>query len=422
MTSFVRRMVFDFRPAWLAAIAVLVAILPLLDGLWLAQPRSLIPQVFVFFLAMPALTAATIKLPVWGMLPVSRREIGRAQWWLAVASPLLIVLASLSAALAVVGLCGGVAASPAQIAALAGDECALAVAFPALALWNSIARNRLAAVVAVGWLALLAVVAFSPLTLAVGLTAGALAATAAVVTYLAPTMVLLRSTVQLSIGARRAGARSRPTLRSGMRGWATLAAPFLTDTAGMAVVSIFAFATMRLLARHGNALTDPTAAGFAMAVLALAPSIFGAQVRQSARALRGLPVSGDFLASASIGAVVAAQLLAFSALYLACRLLTGPADALLRLLPFAIGFSACSLPLYLRSRNPIGAALSFPVFIIGNDILAGSPTLAWLGVAVGFAGVVAGWVWLRFELTRGRRAYRPWPTATSSWRGRQLPG
>src|SRR6201995_4553661 len=80
----VRRMVCDLPTGWLLYAALMALMIPALDGLWLMHPDGRMPLTAALFMAAPAGVQAATKLPIWRLLPVSRRQIGQARWWMAV--------------------------------------------------------------------------------------------------------------------------------------------------------------------------------------------------------------------------------------------------------------------------------------------------------------------------------------------------
>jgi hypothetical protein len=358
-----------------------------------------------------ALGQASIKLPVWRLLPVSRRQIARARWWLSVGGPLALLVAGLAVALAAVEAMGLLRATPGQIAALLGGECALALAVPVVSVAGGLGF-RTAAGITLLWVAILAALALSRPGPFFGLAAGAVALAGAAASYLFPRTALLDALV--APPRRQAGAG-----RSGRyKDWAALLRPLLIDAAVLAVSSIGFFVVMRMVIHQTNPLRDVSvAAATGMGMLALAPMIFGVRIKQSARSLRLVPVSGLALASILVGAAASVQLLAFAAFYLFCRLSHGPADQALALLPLVIGAGACVLGLRLRGWWQATIYL-WPVFALISAPLVDWPAFAAVSAALGVASLAAGWWWTHFELTRGSHVYRPWPTSVVTWRGR----
>lgn len=419
MSVAVRRMVCDIPLWWLLFAALCAVLTPLADGLWLIHSDERMPLIVTIFLSPIAISLAAVKLPVWRLLPVSRRQIGRAQWWLTFGGPLILQLVSLALALVVVGLTGAMRASPAAVLALAGGGCAVGVAFPAMNLLAWALRKRVGATAAaiplLLWLIFIVPLVFSPLSLTPALRfafplAGAIAIAVAIATYLISPVTFPD---QSMVGRGSAHGPAGRLVRPGVKGWATLWRPFLGTTAFAAVVSTGLFIVMQLLTRQ----IDPIAAATGIAVLTMAPLIFGGMVRISARALRGVPVSAAVLTSGLLAAAAAAQLPAFAALYVACRLWRGPAAEVLALAPLVVGFGACCLALTLRGWWRVTPLVWLVVLPVSGFSIA-HPTLAAAVVAAGVVSLAVGWLWIHFELSRGRSAYQPSAISASSWRGR----
>jgi len=326
-------------------------------------------------------------------------------------------------AVAVTGLAGVLRASPSDILALAGGECAVGVLLPTIVL-GLVLRERLGGTATVLLLLLgavvvgaaMVVVAFARPTLTPGLrlalpVAGGTAIAVVIAVYLASPMI------GAVAGAGRARGRAGRLLRPGVRGWAGLWRQVLGTTAFAAVLSMGAFLGMRMLSRHADTMADQIAAAWGIGVLTLMPLVFGGMARTSARVLRGLPVSAGALTVILFGAVTAAQLLAFAALYLVCRLCHGPADALLALLPVAAGFGACGLALTLRGRG-WAMVLIWMVVLPLSGLSLDHPAFAAPITAAGAISLLAGWLWVFLELSRGRSAYQPSAISVLSWRGR----
>jgi hypothetical protein len=423
MSAAVRRMVCDVQFRWLALVVLLMLPIPILDGSWLMRPGESMPLVVCFSLGPFAIGSSMAKLPVWRLLPVSRRQIGRAQWWLGFGGPVIFLLLGVALAVVVTRLSGVLRASPSDILALAGGECAVGVLLPTIVL-GLVLRERLGGTatvllsllgtVVVG--AAMVAVAFARPTLTPGLrlalpVAGGTAIAVVIAVYLASPMI------GAVAGAGPARDRARRPLRAGMKGWAGLWPQFLWPTAFAAVLSTGIFLVMRMLSRHADATADQIAAAWGVGVLTLMPLIFGGMARISARVLRGLPISAGGLALILLGAVTAAQLLAFAALYLVCRIWHGPADAVLALVPMAAGFGACGLALTLRGRGWVTGLIWLVIMPLGG-LSFDHPALAAAVMAAGAVSLPTGWLWVFLELSRGRSAYAPSPISVLSWRGR----
>jgi|GEM_PF-6214253 len=411
MSATVRRLVCDVPLRWLLVIALEATAILIVDVAWLLG--LIIPRVTLGLLVgmgVMALGQASLKLPIWRLLPVSRRQIARARWWLSVGGPLALLVAGLAVALAVVEAMGWLRAAPVQIAALLGGECALALAIPVISVAGGLSV-RTAAGITLLWAAILAALAFSRPGPFFGLAAGAVALAGAAAAYLFPRTALLDAPAPPP--RRQAGAGRGQH----MKGWAALLRPLLIYAAVLAVSSIGFFVVMRMAIHQISQLRDVSvAAATGMGMLALAPMIFGARIRQSARSLRLVPVSGLALSSILVGAAASVQLLAFATFCVFCRLSHGPADQALALLPLVIGAGAWVLGLTLRGWWQ--AIYLWPVFALISAPLVDWPPFAAVSVALGAASLAAGWWWTHFELTRGSHVYRPWPTSVATWRGR----
>jgi hypothetical protein len=410
MSATVRRLVCDVPLRWLLVIALVATAILVMDVNGLLGPMPRVALGFLVALGPMALSQTSLKLPVWRLLPVSQRQIARARWWLSVGGPLALLVAGLAVALAVVEAMGLLRATPAQIAALLGGECALALAVPVTSVAGGLGV-RMTGLITLLWVTILAALAFSRLGSNFGLAAGAVILAGAAAAYLFPRTALLEAPA--GPPRRQAGAGRR----GHMKGWATLSRPFLIDAAVFAVSSIGVFVVMRMMTQQTNPLRDAGAAAMGVGMLALAPTAFGARIRQSARSLRLVPVSGLALASILVGAVASIQLLAFAAFYLFCRLSHGPADQVLVLLPLVSGAGACVLGLTLRGWWQATIVL-WPVFALVSALLVDWPAFAAVSVALGMASLAAGWWWAHFELTRGSHVYRPGPMTVVTWRGR----
>jgi len=78
---------------------------------------------------------------------------------------------------------------------------------------------------------------------------------------------------------------------------------------------------------------------------------------------------------------------------------------MLTLLPFVIGFGGIGLAAMLRRAGPFIMSLPLPALALA-EFWPDRPALAPIVLATGLSGVVLGWVWTYFELSRGRRAYQ----------------
>ncbi len=412
MSATVRRLVCDVPLRWLLVIALQASAILVMDVAALLGPIPRVALIFLVALGPLALSQTSLKLPVWRLLPVSRRQIARARWWLSVGGPLVLLVAGLAVALAVVEAMGLLRATPTQIAALLGGECALALAVPIISVAGGLGA-RMTSLITLAGAAILMALAFSRPGLIFGLAAGAVALAGAAAAYLFPRTTLLDAPV---LPPRRQAGAGRDSRH--MMGWTALSRPFLIDAAVFALGSIGIFAIMRAIAPQTNPLRDAGAAAMGAAMLVLAPMSFGTRIRQSARGLRLIPVSGLALVGILAAVVASVQLVAFAAFYLFCLLSDGPADQALALLPLVIGAGACILGVTLRGWGQVTMVSSWPVFALVSVLLVDWPPFAAISMALGAASLVMGWWWTHFELTRGSHVYRPLPTSVVTWRGR----
>ncbi len=420
MSAAVRRMVCDIPLRWLPFAALLVLLIPVSDGLWLIHPDGRMPLITALSPGPLAISLAAIKLPTWRLLPVSRREIGHARWWLGVGGPLILLALSLALATVVVSLAGAIRATPADMLALAGGECVVGVGMQAMSLAGPGLRKAVGStgtvVLLLPWAVLACALAVGPPSLSPGLrlalpVAGAIAIAVAIALYrIEPTFLLDLPMVRSVPAHRRAGRFSRP----GQKGWFGLWRPFLGVTAFVTAVPAGLFLVLRLISHQA---ADPVPAAVGMTVLAMASLIFGGMVRTSARALRSLPASAAVLTSVLLCAAAAVQLIAFAALYLVCRLWHGPAAALLVLLPLVVGVGACGFAFMLRGWGR-ATVLLWLVLLPICDLFFDHPTFATPAMAAGVASLLGGWLWVYFELSRARSAFQPRAISVPSWRGR----
>jgi hypothetical protein len=233
--------------------------------------------------------------------------------------------------------------------------------------------------------------------------AGSMAIVVAAASYLFPGLLPPPDRIIYGAGRKQTGRATRV----GMKGWAGLWRPFLGMAGSVASVPIFFFILESLLTGHGHPWGNPAAAAMSLAFLGIAPiTSFGAPAKTSARALRGIPVSCALLTTIFLTAITSAQLLAFGALYMVCRLTHTPTEQMIAFLPLVVGFTGCGICLMLRGVPFAGlpwVGVIWASLELSLHHIAFAPAF-W---AAGLVGLLASWLWIYLELSRGRRIYRP---------------
>ena len=431
MNSNVRRLVLDFAPylqntfglvLWLTA--------GIQDFEWLAG-RGGLPIVAAF---VPYMTSVLYvpKVPVWRTLPVSRRELGQAQWWNLWGRPLIL------ATIVMAGSWGLAAATHVQVApdtaltALAGQMAVLlgsGLILPAAAIFRrlfGVTGYFIALMGGVGVLigAMFASQLFSTVPTADIRMAGLASLAAIAVLYLASGALPLA--LPHMPGSRKARPETRST-QPGPRGWTALAQIMAWRVAMLVGLLLVA----GLVARF--ALTDAGGWLRALPIFGVITSLTTVPALPP-RTLAGLPVSVGTrvmlvqmvpwlfqipaaVVTIAVTACIAPEqltplwlcelafitlaLISLTALLMACGLRFGYRGAMV-LMGFVTAVAGVMVGFLAGSLGPGHPDLPAPVVSGAVAILAG----LWLLSVV--------WTWA--ELARGRAAYRFMGEFTR-WRG-----
>ncbi|CAN5130693.1 hypothetical protein BH11PSE2_BH11PSE2_11450 [soil metagenome] len=437
MSANVRRMALDFSPLWSGFIGFAIFITMLADVTWLMGGSKQIPLTMLMAGA-GALSMAAIKRPIWALLPVSREEIGRANWWLMLGGPLLIIVAGMLIPLAGAVLLGRLHAKPLAIAAVVSGQLALFGGFGCLLMTVGLVTRRFGlwgttAYVLVGlsfagvglmyWRHLTSVIEVQMLT--AGLTCVVIAAG----------LYLWAERLPMAITPGAASRRGRRTLRDPVE---TPYLPPLSRNSSAGLWGLDRSAILTVIAITGAGATAIVVAvnlnqTLATLVPLYAPLIgyflaMAYSMRLPVRVLRGLPISGARLA-AMINLTGLVILLGVAGVLAGVTALVGmPPVGMAESLALCTAIYALSLPARLRfdPRTVVAVFIGlptgvFPAIFAIAALAHHGPALFGRGEAI-FLAIIAGalvlaWPWGYWEITRGRAAYRGRPLALARWRG-----
>lgn len=426
MNANVRRLVLDISPPWAAALLLLYLATGLFD--WAVvdgstRPGSWIGAIMAYF--APLMLSST-KFAVWRVLPVPLRDRTRAQWWLGIGGPMLLMTGTMAIAALIAWATGGLRASWTHALAYLGGELAIGAVAACIMLGDLALRRRS------GWRLAMLVVLPAYIAVIGGslwapppegdadfvlIGAGALSLAAAGALYL-----LTGRVTQEALGA--APPRTRPpeaeavlTIRAErlrLVGWASLA-PHVLTLFGVAVIGVLA-ADWLLdgVMRGRNLPPDHVGTAVIAAIVTGAPALMAPSI---VRVLRSLPLGPAGLTLTLQGLTAVFTL----AVFLIVQLLSWSLDregptSLAPMILAAVPINASRLPLMFRLGPRLGAYLNMLPFIV-LPVLAVivSPTATL--VAIDLALTAAIWAWTWWELACGRAAYRAWTAGMVRWRG-----
>lgn len=438
MTSRLRHLVLDPAPLWQNGVGLLLwLIVAFIAGVWMTGKGE--PNIMMVFSASVVTSNYTLKTPVWRHLPLSRAELGQAQWWHLLGRPALCALASLALAVAGAAMFGALSTPPVEILAYGGAELSLIPLFGAAVLLAA----QLAPMFGVGGYALGLGL---PLTgaLALGmrwmdkdlflvhqgemLTGGAMGLMLMFALYAAsPWLPLaLPKPPRLARAKSRDAAASKPG-QPGLTGWGALARPALNRLAFSTGLSLLAVAVMFIVSDGASAWT-PILGALPPAIVAITT-----QTTTPIRALAGLPLTPAARTVVLQASAPLLQLPVFALMW-GLTLLIAPATltpmwlAAYGLTALAL-LAAASVSLALQLRFGVRASVALVGVLAGlmgvnADFMAatGGPALpaaarVWMALLLCLL-LAGGWVWTWAELAYGRAAYRQRPLTAQTWRGR----
>ncbi len=396
-----------------------------LDYFWMERPAHSPP--LYFLMCGIGLTAdALARMPLWRLLPISRRQLSLALWWGAIGQPMGLQVIVMGAAVLARILIKGpgvdwlmiVAFLSAQLAVRIGLGYGLIVTGHPSGTFNLPLAGVLLAVLA----AILLLSTSTPAMAPVLLILGVLTLASAALSY---RRALGGGLVQGAFTAPRPSTRSQAVEpeRAGARGWSALAL-WVARAFGWIAIGFSAFILMDwiLLAR----MQLPSQVASAQMTFDPIFVILGSAAitqRLTPRNLACLPVSRGGLTLCLI-LVNSAPTLASLALALVLSHYTASPPGLAPVLAVACGASALTLPIRLHFDRIAAMWITMLAFGV---LTAAITTLAILGagssrdfqiIAYALAAVVlaASWAWTYAEIASGRRALRPRPELLLRWR------
>lgn len=446
----VRRLVLDPAPVMQTWVAYgLWLVIAALAAGWMTGHGDANPMM-IFSASVSTLTFV-VKIKTWETLPVSRWELGRAQWWYLLGRPFLLATASTGLAAGIDAAFGWLHMAPADIAAFLAAELALltliGVAQPvgaALAPVFGAAGNLVAIMVPF----VIAMALAFHWTLKDGffaargemLTGGAIALGVAAAAYgLTPWIPLARNQLLARPGPRpvMAGksASERPTAtasRPRAGGWALFLPLF---TKGLQIVALCALAAGALALPQVRAIAAramPSSDLLLFLPLIGAISAMTLTTTAPQRVLAGLPLSALNRTVPLVAVPPAVQLSLAAVILVAANVMTkGQLDNhwLVQLGMSELGglaLAAASLPMTLRfgQKGPMMMVLVWiPLGAISGVVTSLSMAHKAYGLVLPSTVVtlvvllLASWLWTWWEIAYGRAIYRQWTWQPVSWRG-----
>jgi len=450
MSANIRRLVLDPAPVLQNLIGlVLWLVVGFMAAVWMSGHS--IANLSMVFAASGVILSFIVKMRIWETLPVSRAELGRAQWWCLWGRPYILITLVTAAAALIDAVFGWLRVGGLDVAAFLGGELALlglmAVMPPLMALLGRPFGTTggllgfgiplgVAMVLGFHWTvnAKLAPVRSEMLW------GGAVALGAALLAYpLSPWIPLAQPKFPGHRARSKPEADSVRPARAGMAGGGALFILFFQRQARMLPVLAIAVAGLAWLARS-EVLPDIVPFDQLLLIVpmfgAIGVIILAAVISQ--RLLAGLPLSAMARTAALQGISPAFQAILF-ALTLAAEVFarsgTPSKEWLVDLILAGLGgmaFSALAGPATLRFGRTAPALLVaflvvpmamvtgvFVAMAIHPAVLYWLPTRTMALVLAGalVALLVTGWIWTYAELAYGRAAYRQWTGVPVSWRG-----
>lgn len=429
MTNNVRRLALDLGFAWLVPFQLLAALV--FDYSYLLHPDLSLAFATGVMLSLQA-TMTYNKIPLWHILPVTRRDIGRARWWQMIGLPGIGIVTMMGAALLLHALLTamGWTHSPLRAGMMTIlRDLQLQFFYPVFLTLFALAMTLVrvtrsawawASVVASGlpWLLLMphAIPGLTEETRILLL--GLIAPAAAAILYVtAPGWPLpVTQPMQFDI----AGSRVAAPGRAGEHGWLVLCAMALLRALPLASLVLALYVGMIFLLRLDNMLILQTEF-FTVAILLLQITVFNTT---ALRALRALPGSALALAAylflLPLALVVA--WICFFSLVLVPWVIGDIAIIDMVSLSAALFASALALPAALAVRQAMS------LIILSSVALMGLVQFGWVHVpgpwhderllaGLALLTVVLGFYWTHRQIRRGTRVYRLQPFAAARWRG-----
>ncbi len=452
MSRNVRRLVLDPFPLWQTGLGLFGWLLVgLMTALWADKVKAAsLTMVF----APTALGLSFIqKIRIWQTLPLSRSELGQAQWWYLWGRSLVLVPLTTAAAVAVDACLGVLHAAPADIVAYLGGQIALlfmaGLMIPASGLARSLFGPGAAGVATILVIVATLGVAFSwsfngsvPVFHKQMVWGGGVSVTLALVAFLlSPWMPLGQTRTWSSGGPSRADNAPSPARKTDVKPASAFRLTTFILGRLARIVPIFALVLGLLAAATTQgALKDivPLEVWLPFFPFFGGVSAMAITATVSQRVLAGLPLTALQRTVALHGVAPLLQV-PLLALTVAAGAILQP-SGLAGEWPVTVGLmalgsifmSAISLPMFLRfgqkapflfigvAAGPLGAMTGMSTM---RALDAGHGLGAMLGLGtliliIFFAVLVpVGWVWTWLELAYGRTAYRPRLTALTTWRG-----
>jgi len=449
MSPNVRRLVLDPTPWLQNGIGLgLWAMVGLITALWMSGGSL---NVMMVFSASAVTLNYTLKTRAWQILPVSRAELGRTQWWYLWGRPVILLVLATALAWGVVTAGGWLKHDASSVLAFLGAEMTLVVLTGLAPVLTAILRRFGDA----GYMAGIIVPFLSALMLGFRwtdrdtfmalqpemMTGGVIAAVAVLALWPLSAWLPL-ALPKLPSQARAAFVQpSAVAADTRLTGWWALAAALSVRLGRVLAALLVLSVCVALVLRPGGFMPGL----FKLALLLqLVPLIVAGLAlvflpMLSQRALAGLPVSAWtrtlvlHLAAALMQCPVFAAMLAVMALLqpdgltadwlLGYGLTTLTASVMVALaLPLALRFGQKGPAMLIALFSmPLGMSAALTASIGGHDrtLFGLDPGPMLLVVGTGSALLlVTGLIWTWAELAYGRAAYRYRPLYPLSWRGR----
>jgi hypothetical protein len=411
----IRRLVLDIQPLWLVFVFAMGGEVLLTDTLWLGWRTKTLSFLPAYWAAFAPAVMFQAKMPTWRLLPLSRRQIGRALWWAGMGAPLIVLTACLLAPFVILSLLGQTHANGADVLALLAGQWTVCfivgLSFLAVRLaWRRFGRLGLAiatvGLVAVSLTSTLARLTPTPALRFWMIAAGLAALGGAAVIYRIGALSILAA--PLTPLAERTESKARLEGK-GATGWSAL---FLLYGRSALIGALCVVAT-DLIVRAVAPITH----GFDTSTLIIAifvTWIATAFIPMSIRNLGALPIGCLRLALVLQGMIGASAILTIGSLALLFTATHQDSARLPAYFVVVLGLSSLRLPMQFRLGAQSALILTLmcvsllPVLIL----IAPSPVMVAAMVAAG-----VGWGWTYWELSRGRHAYRQRPMVAARWRG-----